>query len=209
MEVALICYHKNINTVYPQVWIDRYRDSILGQTFTDFDIYECDYGGDGNKIFDAKYYINKQFPTFNHAQNFLIDWAFTNGAERVANSNCDDYFHPLWLETELKHNYDLVSCNFSLVKDDKVYHNHSFHCQNIKECLYKNNNIVAHPAVIYSKNFWSKHRYIPEEIPAEDLMLWKRAINDCTFFICEENLLFHRVHGNMVSRADNDRKEIV
>lgn len=203
---AVIVYHKNLE-IYPKEWIFQFRNSILNQTVMP-KVYECDYGASGERIFPNSVYFQKKFSTFNHCQNFLLDWAFKDN-DRVFNSNVDDYYAPQWMETELKQNYDIVSCNFSLVKSDKIVHQHKFNFLDIKKYLNASHNIIAHPAVLYSSNFWNKYRYIPEEIPYEDMKLWQRALKDCTFYICEENLLYHRIHENMVSAKSNTREKIV
>lgn len=207
MRVALISYHKCMDALYPKAWIERHRKSVLNQTYKDFDIYELNYGGGEERIFDQKY-ESKEFPTFIHAMNYLLDFLFYDiGYDAVANLNCDDWYDKKRLEIQLpfiSQGFDIVSSNFALIRREKEFLRHRFHQMDIEEQLNKGNNIVAHPAVIYSKNFWKNMRYNPEEIPFEDMKLWKRALMmGHRIKIVEECLLFHTIHENSVCRSNN------
>lgn len=208
MRVALISYHKNIDALYPKAWIDRHRNSVMNQTYKDFDIYELDYGGDGNQIFKDSFYDSRVFPTFIHAMNYMLDHIFNElNYDAVANLNCDDWYDKRRLEIQLpfiSQGYDIVSSNFALIRREKEFLRHRFHNMDIEKELSKSNNIIAHPSVVYSKNFWKNMRYKPEEIPFEDMKLWKRALMmGHRIKIVEECLLFHTIHENSVCSSNN------
>lgn len=205
MKLILICYHANISKLYPAEWIEEFKDSILNQTYQDFSIMECNYGGGTERIFDESIYESKKLPTFIDAMNYLIGKALKEGANVICNSNVDDRYSPQWLETQVPYlkKFDIVSCNFSLMNENGVYHNHYFDQLDIKENLNRNNNLIAHPAVLYSKRFLENNRYVPTEFPVEDMLLWKRTIDNYKFLIVKENLLYHRIHHNSVCKSDN------
>lgn len=208
MRVALISYHKNIEALYPKAWIDRHRNSVLNQTYQHFDIYEMDYGGGEERIFQHSHFFSYKFPTFIDAMNYMLDFLFFNlDYDVVANLNCDDWYDKRRLEVQLpyiKQGFDIVSSNFALIRREKEVLRHQFHAMDIQKELNRGNNIVAHPAVIYSKNFWKHMRYDPEEIPLEDMKLWKRALMmGFRIKIVEECLLFHTIHENSVCSSNN------
>lgn len=206
MKVAVICYHKNLADLYPATWVEQYRNSILGQSFQELTIYEVNYGAGEERIFNYSNYESIKFPTFIHAMNYLLDKVFDDGFDCAGNSNVDDVYAKDWLSTlvpYIEQMADIASCNFALVKDDAPYHYHHFDTLDIREELKKDHNIIAHPAVLYSRKFWKTNRYNPEEFPEEDLKLWKRAITNYKFAIAPENLLFHRVHSNSVCQSEN------
>ena len=121
MKIALICYHKNISTLYPSEWIDKYRDSVLAQTHKDFDIFELCYGSGGERIFEQSQYIIKQCDTFVHGMNYLIELVLSKGYDYVYNSNVDDWDSPERIQKQLvylEQGYDIVSSNFMLVRAD-------------------------------------------------------------------------------------------
>ncbi len=202
MRVAVLCYHKNVTEIYAKEWVDKYRESIKNQTYKEFQVFEINYGGTNERIFESYAY-----PTFVHALNYLLDKTFSSGYDVVYNTNCDDYYANNWIETLLSNiggKYDLVTSNFCLVKDEKIIKYHLFHNLDILYELEHGHNPVAHPAICYTKKFWDQNRYVPDEMPIEDMLLWTRALRAGTkIFISKENLLFHRIHQNAVCRSDN------
>lgn len=207
MKIALICYHKNIDKIYPQKWIEEYHNSIVNQTHKEFDIYECDYGAGSQRIFDTPYYMSKQFNTFADCMNFMITHCFDSGYDYVFNTNVDDYYSLNRIERQLvflKQGFDLVTSNFSLInKNSDVIHTHNFHKHNLRNEILKGHNIIAHPVVAYSSYFWINNKYNSSEIPMEDLCLWQRSIRQNKFVYLRDNLLFHRIHDNSVCKSEN------
>ncbi len=206
LHVPILCYHKNIFNLYKKEWIDQYRESILGQTYKDVSIWELNYGGTSERIFENSNFFSQEYPTFVHGLNFLLDLVFSRGHKCAANTNCDDFFALNRLEIQVPYisaGYDIVASNFCLVQDNKITHRHKFHELDIEQQLMNNHNIISHPSVIYSAGFFRNNKYIPEEQPAEDLLLWKRAISNSKFIIVPENLLYHRLHSNSVCQSQN------
>lgn len=207
MKIAVLCYHKNINTIYKKEWIEEYKQSILNQTYKDFSIMEMNYGGTNERIFENSLFESVEMPTFVHALNYLLDKCFSGGYDYVFNSNVDDQNSVDRIEKQLpylKQGYDLVSSNFALIQDGQVIKHHRFHQLNIEEQLSYDHNIVCHPACAYNRSFWKNNRYVPEEMKIEDLLLWKRAIkNGSKFIIVEECLLYHRLHENSICQSEN------
>ena len=207
--MALISYHKRAQELYPKEWIDKYRNSILNQTYKDFDIFEVEYSGGSFRIFENSDFFSHSFSTFVDAMNHLLDVCFLHHYDYVFNTNVDDYFAVQRIERQLhflNQGYDIVASNFHLVKDGTVYHSHRMNEQNIGLELERGNNPIGHPVVAYSRKFWENNRYIPEEIPAEDLKLWQRAYKTGSkFIIMPDFLLFHRVHNQSVCQNPENR----
>lgn len=206
LRLCLLCYHKNITEIYKPEWVEQYKSSIINQTYKEFDIIECNYGGGTERIFENSIYESKELPTFVHCLNYLLDKCFELGYDFVFNSNADDVNSIERIEKQLPYlmsGYDLVSANFSLINDNGIVHTHYFDKLNIAKELSVNNNIVCHPLVVYSKWFWEHNEYIPEQLPVEDMELWKRAINNSRFIILPDNLLKHRLHNQSVCQSSN------
>lgn len=204
---AIIAYHKNIEKIYPAKWIEQFRLSIVSQT-EKCKIYECEYGGGTNRIFEDSQWDNTIYVNFVACMNAMITKAFDEGAEYVFNTNVDDYYSVTRVQRQLlflNMGFDLVSSNFSLVDGDgKTTHEHKFSGMNIAREITRGHNIIGHPVVAYSRKFWEHNRYDPNEIPAEDLKLWQRAINNGSrFCIIPDNLLSHRIHDNSVCKSNN------
>lgn len=206
MTTALISYHKNINEVYKKEWIDEYRNSIVKQTYREYDIYELNYGGGDERIFENSNYHSKEFPSFVYGLNYLLDCLFFMGYDCVFNTNCDDIYSFNRIEKQLpyiKQGYDLVSSNFIRIKEGSPDEHFNFDKHDISLSLANNHNIICHPSVCYSRSFWEKNRYIPEQIPLEDMMLWQRAIKNSKFIIVPHFLVQHRIHENSVCQSEN------
>jgi hypothetical protein len=144
--------------------------------------------------------------------NFIIGKAFEDGCDFVFNTNLDDYYDSKRIEKQLeklKEGYDIVSSDFCYIEEingeDRVtFYKNIKSNTDIKLNLDRNHNVIAHPVVAYSKRFWDNNRYLPQEIPLEDLNLWKRSFNSgFKFYIMDDVLLFYRLHGNQVTGGKN------
>jgi histo-blood group ABO system transferase len=210
MKIGVVFYHKNISQLYPKKWIEECVKSILGQTHQDFAIYELNYGDDNFRLhkefeIDKEYHYYKN-PFDNHAQamNFILNKAIEDGCDAVFNTNMDDNYSLNRFEIQLEYinkGYDIISSNFVYIDENSVeIREMDFSKIDIAENLEKDHNVIAHPSVCYSKKFLEENLYIPEEIPREDLLLWKRTVNDYRFHICDKILLNYRIHKDQVSR---------
>jgi len=220
VKACVIFYHKNCNSLYKKRWIDKCIDTVLNQSFQDFCIYEINYGGDDFSIFsdinhnkDLNFY-SKKFDNHAEAMNFIIDIAFYDECDVVFNTNIDDFYSLDRFKEQLEilsTGYDLISSDFYYVKDfsekemDVITNDICVSNEGeITDALKKNHNVIAHPCVAFSKKFWDNNRYNPDEIPEEDLLLWKRGIESgMKFYIIPEKLLFYRIHVNQISSGPN------
>lgn len=205
-KLALICFHKNLS-LYDKRWINKYRDSILEQTYKDFDIFEINYGGTNDRIFNNSTFSNEIFNYHSDAHNFLLDKVFNSGYDWCLNSNIDDFYNLDRIKKQSEYfdsEYDIISCNYIHVdENDEIIGEvllSSFEFE-IEHSLKTGHNIIAHPAVMYSKNFWlSKDKLKSNEIPRDDLNLWIRLLDKgYKFKIIPESLMYYRSHSNKIS----------
>lgn len=225
MKVGVILFHKKIPIIYKIEWITLCLETLNQQTYQDFDILEICYGEENIslcEIYDylfkkqKKYYWHKVLKNHIHAQNFLLNKAFKEmDYDVVFNVNLDDFYSPHRFEIQLeviKKGYDLVSSNFTYIEEGNYNQknlNVAYIPRNyknrpneyIKYKLNSGENIIAHPCVAYTRNFWENAgEGYPDEIPKEDFLLWKRMINKgMKFFILPHYLLFYRIHGNQIT----------
>lgn len=177
MRIGVIVFHKN-NHIYDKRWIDKFVCSILEQTYSDFVIYEVDYGGGSVSVFNGYEYAQEhKFYTENfnnhaEAMNFLIDRTLEDSCDYVFNTNIDDYYEKNRFEIQLTHlldGYDLVSSNFDYIKDDGFGNDIetlSFRYDDVDiiDDLINGNNCIAHPCVAYSRAYLLDNVYYPSEI---------------------------------------------
>jgi hypothetical protein len=233
-KIGVIIYHSDIHKIYKKRWYVKCLDSILDQTFQDFDILELAYGTeckesllqyctDQSKVlFKTVYFWNEPLKNHAFAMNFLLDKAFTDmNYDYIFNVNLDDYYHPERFERQLAviscSWIDLVSSNFSYIQEDtsdqeRDIITNTIDVYNLGGCnftrcawtlLVENTNLIAHPAVCFKKSFWRKFSDLcyADEIPREDLELWKRSMkHQLKFKILPQVLLYYRRHSNQICK---------
>lgn len=203
--------------IYPKRWVDRCIKSMIFQRDNNFKIYEINYGGDNYSIFEGiahdqeREFHSKKFPNHAEAMNFIIDRAFDDGCDFVFNTNLDDFYNPDRIEkqmVELKNGMDLVSSNMCYFEerngtDTTLKYINLSDMGQIEKNLLGGHNVIAHPSVAFSRNFWKSNRYVPSEIPQEDFLLWKRAsASGFKMSIVNEYLLNYRLHSSQIT-GDN------
>jgi len=219
MRKGVILFHSNINGIYKKRWIDECIDSLLNQTDNDFTFYEINYGGDdysilnGREIKQDKKFWSYKMENYAEAMNFIIDKAFKDSCDIVFNVNLDDIYQETRIEKQtefIKKGNDVVSSDFCYIEEDgekdkfTTFMLMSRYLQDIDNQLEGNHNIIAHPAVAYSKRFWiDGNIYDTKMVPEEDLELWKKMKRSgYKFHIVPEVLLFYRIHKNQVSHKN-------
>lgn len=220
MKTAVILFHKNINKIYKSEWIEECIQSIVNQTYKDYFVYDLNYGGDDfnfSNYFDKSNYKFFSESLENHAEamNYLFDKCIEDDMDCVFNINLDDCYDLNRFDIQLgkiKEGYDIVSSNFKYIGDVKPNSISEFECHLYKDLDIKDrlevDNIIGHPSVCYSRNFINKNKYIPSEIPKEDWELWKRTSGKFKFYICEEFLLFYRIHSEQITTKSRKMEDI-
>lgn len=211
MKVGVIFFHGNLFKIHPEIWSKKCIKSIKDQTFKDFTTYEINFGDDDLQLVEGSIFHKKESINFADATNYIVTKAFEDGCDYVFNTNIDDIYRNDRIEKQLvylKGGYDVVSSDFCYIdEDDNIFHYMNIKKNgDIKTCLNRDLNVIAHPCVAYSKNFWKDplNRYDITKIGREDLELWKDSINrGYKFYIHDEVLLYYRIHGNKVSGNPN------
>jgi hypothetical protein len=216
MKKGVIMFHSNISSLYEDRWVKKSINSMLNQTDSEYTFYEIDYSGSGLSLLgdvdkDKKFWSIKM-KNYASAMNFILDRAFEDDCDYVFNMNLDDYYHSTRIEKQIElisQGYDIVSSDFCYIKESKIgnefvddiilYLEIDKLINNLEYHLFNGNNIIAHPSVCYSKNFWKNNKYDFTKVPEEDFDLWKRTFNSYNFSIHSEVLLYYRRHDNQVS----------
>jgi hypothetical protein len=224
-KIGVVFFHKNIEKIYDKKWIEKSVNSVLDQTLQNFVIFEVNYGGEDNSIvqkFNPKQELNffsRDFPNHGEALNFILDEAFGAGCKKVFLTNMDDYYDQRRFEIQNKFLDDgcaVVSSEFCYIQNiqgvDQVVHQVGVkkHGPDLLGLLEKGLNPIAHPCVAMSASFWQHHRYVPAEIPKEDMNLWIRGLKSgFKFWICDEILLFYRLHEHQVTGNNIQSQKVV
>lgn len=204
MKIAVLVYHKNAAALYPKEWIETFKHSILKQTFTDYEIFEINYGDDDFRIFEKSHFAKKKFSNFAECVNEMFTTILKDiDVTAFANCNVDDVYDFSRFEKQIKYieaGYDLVSSNFYLFRQDKNKRDteHYFDKLDIRKELAKDHNVICHPVLMWSRKYVLNNRYIPSQIPFEDMLLWKRTMWEYNFVILPEFLCGHRLHTKSI-----------
>lgn len=207
MKIGIVLFHKNINQIYLNEWVEKCIYTLTNQTYKDINYYEIDYGATNNRLIDNSNFFSTEKINYADAMNFIISRGFDDGCDFIFNTNLDDYYSLNRIEKQLgflNMGFDIVSSEFVYIDgQNNIIRNMNmtkYGC--ISKNLNENHNVIAHPAVGISKKFWmdENNRYDVLKTPAEDLDLWKRSINNgYKFYIIDEVLLYYRIHNNQVS----------
>lgn len=209
LNCAWICFHKNVKRYNPN-WIEDYVNSYYYQTMK-IPVYEVNYGNTKDRLFRESVFFKRDFPTHAHAHNFILDEVFKDGFHYAFNSNIDDIYtkHRVEVQYEaiVRTKADIISCNHTIIDENNMENINAkdiqFSAWSIGVEFRKTppHNIISHPGVVYSKNFWEKcPKLNPDEIPKDDMSLWAWGYaNGFQFHIVPHTLLWYRVHEGSVA----------
>jgi len=207
VKAAVIIFHKNIKN-YPPTWITECVDSIKNQKYKKFDVFEIDYGGTGTKIYEGSEFDSILMDNHALAHNYLLDKVFSLGYDCAFNVNVDDRYTLDRFEKQIvfiEDGYDVVSSNyFNIDENGNIIKDMQMSGLNPDLEANKGHNIIAHPAVCYSRNFWETcEKLNPAEIPVDDFNMWKRSYQSGAhkFVILPDYLLYYRIHDKKTSKS--------
>lgn len=211
-------------------YLERCVDSILNQTFTDFELVLVDDGSPDNcgaicdeyaKKDERIVVIHKENGGLSDARNTGIEWALKNSdSEWITFIDSDDWVHIDYLEylynSAKKNNTDISVCHFTRVSewDNKVnaklplsvnvYTPEDFY---VKE----NVNAVVAWGKLYKKELWTDIRYPYGKIHEDEFTTYKLLFkcNMITVLDCELYYYYINPNGIMNSEWSVKRLDIL
>jgi len=186
--------------------------SILNQSFPDFELLIVDDGSVDNTEQIITYfkddrirYVKKHHSGLASSLNYGLkiakyDW--------VARMDADDICAPNRLERQLEKGSfrpNTINCTWSsYFRDHKILYTVETPSDqlDLKKKLALHS-YICHPSVIYNRNFiLAQGGYDCELQRFEDYELWLRLMNNCSFHVVPEYLLFMRIRNNSLSREN-------
>jgi len=211
-------------------YLERCVDSILNQTFTDFELVLVDDGSPDNcgvicdeyaKKDERIVVIHKENGGLSDARNAGIEWALKNSdSEWITFIDSDDWVHIDYLEylynSAKKNNTDISVCHFERMSDidnkintklplsANVYTPEDFH---VKE----NVNAVVAWGKLYKKELWTDIRYPYGKIHEDEFTTYKLLFkcNMITVLDCELYYYYINPNGIMNSEWSVKRLDIL
>lgn len=181
------------------------------------------------------FFFVQDFETHTEAMIFLLNKIFYDNDYDIAyNTNVDDFyetnrFYEQYMDivqngsllnstlfTQVKNNIPVLSFLFENNQFTwKPFDKTNVYKQNIpytmiKKNILDNHNIVCHPSVCFTKEFWDSRdqfgnrlRYRNDK-PYEDLSLWRRCVeNNIKINILNKNLVWYRLHATSICSTKN------
>ncbi len=189
-------------------------ESILSQTFTDFEFLILNDSPENKKLDDIvssyhdsriKYFKNEQNLGISQSRNKLIN---LSSGEYLAVFDHDDISLPDRFKKEvdfLSSHPDIGVVSASIIMNQKA---HNFPQSDIKiKIALMHDCALKHPAAMIRKEVLLKNNIFYEEefSPAEDYMLWCRLIKVTKFHNLPDVLLEYRNHKNNTSHNQQEK----
>lgn len=194
------------------LYIKEAVDSILNQTFDDFEFLIIDDGSSDDTIRIIKSYVDSRIKLIEKVENSGISNSLNLGlsiakGKYIARMDGDDISLPERFEKQvafLDSNHDIILCGswLRVIDSDRVIKVPENH-EKIKLALLKGNCII-HPSVMMRKQFLDEFSvvYNVSKEPAEDYDLWVRLILIGKLYNIQEVLLNYRIHSFSVSQKN-------
>ncbi|MDF8495137.1 glycosyltransferase [Escherichia coli] len=197
-------------------YVDISIDSILNQTYSDFELIIIANGGDCFEIAkQLKHYTELdnrvKIYTLEIGQlSFALNYAVTKCKYSIiARMDSDDVSLPLRLEKQymymLQNDLEMVGTGIRLINENGEF---------IKELKYPNHNKIdkilpfkncfAHPTLMFKKDVILKQRGYCGGFNSEDYDLWLRILNECPNIRWDnlsECLLNYRIHNKSTQKS--------
>ena len=199
-----------------ELYIKEAIDSILNQTFADFEFLIIDDASSDDTIEIIKSYKDSRIKLIEKAENSGISNSLNLGlsiakGKYIARMDGDDISLSERFAKQvafLDANPDVVLCGSALkvIGTDKIIC-YPEHHDSIKLNLLKHNCII-HPSVMLRKCVLDEHCLIYDlkKEPAEDYDLWVRLCSISKLYNLQEVLIYYRIHDSQVSHMRNKQQ---
>lgn len=198
-------------------YIEQAIDSVLSQTFTDFELIIADDCSQDNSRDIINGYKDKRikslFPDKNQGAVPILKYLLERtSCDHVALLNSDDYWIPDKLEKQyeiMQQNPELGACfswaemvdeNGRLLTTDDLPYANIFKVKNRSQGqwlahFFYNSNCICHPSTLIKKHIYDEigfYKNYLRQIP--DFEMWIRLVKNYPIYMIEESLVYHRRH---------------
>ncbi len=187
------------------------------QTYSNFDIFEINYGEDNFNLDyliqngKKRFFYQENLINHAHAMNYLLNKVFIeNDYDICFFTNMDDFYSFDRFEKQIdiiERGYDLTSSEYQFVYENQNYDILGsivgLTSRPIDQNIVLGICPIAQPVVCMTKHYWLNYGpYLPEEVPREDINLWVRSRQKGAKMINHTDvLLFYRLHSQQVTKT--------
>lgn len=194
-------------------YLNEAIDSMLAQTFTDFELIVLDDGSIDNTqevvtaYTDPRVVYQRSQQNLGLAHNLNIGLKMARG-EFIVRMDGDDISLPNRLQVQIDYltshpSIDLCSCGLQKFGQEEDIWLRETDPEEVKITMMFYSPIL-HATSVWRKASFEKHQlyYRQEAFPAEDYDLWSRAIFHCRMVNIREVHYQYRIHGIQVTKID-------
>jgi glycosyltransferase involved in cell wall biosynthesis len=203
-------------------YLNEAIESVLNQTFKEYEFLIIDSDSQDKSVEIIREYKDSRIQLIvdNEKLNLAetLNWGLKLARGKyIARMDCDDICLPNRLEKQyefMEKNLEVGVCGSWINQIGEGVNGISKLPVDQDEiaCKLLFANIVAHPTIMFRKQFLDKHniRYSPKFKAAEDYELWSKCVKLTRIAVIPEALLFYRVHkGNASKLRRNDQKRAI
>jgi glycosyltransferase involved in cell wall biosynthesis len=189
-------------------------DSILNQSFTDFELIVLDDGSTDGSAEIAKSYSDSRIvyhcneKNLGLANNLNVGLRMAKG-KYIARMDGDDISLPERLQTQFDYleshpDIDLCSCGLQMFGTENTVWVRESNPEAVKITMMFYSPVL-HASSVWRREAFEKHNlyYDQNAFPAEDYDLWARAIFHCRLANIPQVLYKYRIHGIQVTKTDD------
>ena len=229
-----------ISVIVPVYKVEKYLarcvDSILAQTFKDYDLILIDDGSPDNcpamcDNYAAKYdfikVIHKENGGLSDARNFGIEYALTTDSKWITFIDSDDWVHPQYLEILynacIENNAEISCCGFKRVKEfsesdfkEKIAEIKT-DVNTVENLIEKNNykfeqfNISIAWARLYKKELWKEIRFPVGRLHEDEFTTYKIlfGVDKVAVINCQLYFYFQNENGIMANYSAKKINDLI
>lgn len=194
-----------------EAFLKQAIESILNQTFTDFEFIIINDGSNDNTLSIIQNYTDSRITLINNEINLGLITSLNKGvtlakAPLIARMDADDIAFPDRLFNQYQYfqnnpNCNIIGGNYSIISKNKtISFNHNFSNGQLKTILLFST-CFMHPLVMFKKS--SDSLYDENFKHVEDYELWTRLATKYEFGFCEQKLIIYRSHNQQISAQNN------
>lgn len=211
-----------ISVIMPVYNAEKYLkeaiDSILNQTFEDFEFLILNDGSNDSTIDIINNYTDARIIVLHEPQNRGIVYQLNKGlavskGNYVARMDADDISVATRFELQLNFlsnnpDYAMVGSSVYLINENSEEigtHEYKSKNEELQASLFFGNTF-AHSTILAHKPIINKYLYNNDYIYAEDYFLWSKIAAEYKISNIKQPLLYYRIHNNSISAKHNEKQ---
>lgn len=213
-----MAFAPKVSVLMPTYNVEKYIaeaiESILNQTFTDFELIILDDGSTDGSADIAKSFTDNRI-VYHHndvnlglANNLNVGLGMARG-KYIARMDGDDISLPKRFQTQIDFleahpDIDLCSCGLQMFGTEDTVWVREVDPEAVKITMMFYSPIL-HATSVWRRESFEEHNlyYDQNAFPAEDYELWSRAVFHCKLVNIPQVLYRYRIHGIQVTKTDD------